>query len=163
MAGIKGFANQVERGWDDLMTTGKSFLGKITNAVGTYCAQFSNQLMNGNMAGINYQEASAINDEIENYITKIDEDIQGVSDQAEELSKSGLKGDQMNAAIGNFVQAVKTAAHNHTSQLRQFQDILNRAIAAYKERDVEISGSLDDAGEEAKSSVEELERFSHQA
>lgn len=163
MAGIKGFANTVERGFDDLKTMGQGLVSRVTNAVGTYVGQFSSQLLNGNMAGINYQEASAINDAIEKYIEKIDEDIRQVSDQAEELSKSGLKGDQMNAAIGTFVQAIKTAAHNHTSQLRQFQDILNRAIAAYKERDVEISSGLGDASDEAVHSAEEMAHVSHQA
>ena len=163
MGSLKSYSNAIERGFDDLKTLGTSMINRVSNAIGTYVANFSNTILNGNMAGINYQEASAINDAIEEYIQRIDEDIQEVSNQAEELSKSGLKGDKMNVAIGEFVQAIKIAAHNHTSQLRQFQDILNRAIAAYKERDIEISTGLDDASEEAKSSTEELQRFSHTA
>ena len=69
----------------------------------------------------------------------------------------------MNDAIGEFVKGIKDAAHNHTTQLRQFQEMLNQAIAAYKERDAEISGSLNDAAGEARSSAEEMARVSHQA
>ena len=160
---IKAFTNAVQRGWDDLTTMGANVVNKITNSVGTYMAQFGSQLMNGNMAGINYQTASAINDAIEKYIQKIDDDIQQVSDKAGEASKQGLKGQQMNDAIGEFVKGIKDAAHNHTTQLRQFQEMLNQAIAAYKERDAEISGSLNDAAGEARSSAEEMARVSHQA
>lgn len=163
MAGIKSFTNQVSRTWDDLTTSGSNLVNRITSSVGNYVSQFASQLMTGNMAGINYETASAINEAIETYIKKIEEDIQGVSDKAAESSKQGLKGQQMNEAIGEFVKGVKTAAYNHTTQLRQFQEILNQAIAAYKQRDAEISGSLNEAGSEAASSADEMARVNHQA
>ena len=163
MAGIKSFTNQVQRGWDDLTTLGSSVVNKITSTVGNYVSQFSSQLLNGNMAGINYETASGINEAIEAYIKKIEDDIQGVSDKAAESSRQGLRGQQMNDAIGEFVKGVKTAAYNHTTQLRQFQEILNQAIAAYKERDTEISGALSDAGSEAAGSADEMARVNHQA
>ena len=163
MASIKSFTNQVQRGWDDLTTLGSSVINKVTNAVGNYVAQFGSQLMNGNMAGINYETAAEINQAIENYIKKIDEDIQQVSNNAADSSRKGLRGQEMNAAIGEFVKGIKDAAHNHTTQLRQFQQMLNQAIAAYKQRDAEISGSLNDAAGEARSSAEEMARVNHQA
>ncbi len=163
MPNINSFQNAVQRGWDDLATTGASLVNKVQSAVGSYVGQFGTQLMTGNMAGINYQTSEQINQEIENYIKKIEEDIQEVSDKAAESSKQGLKGQKMNDAIGDFVKAVKEAAHNHTTQLRQFQEMLNQAIEAYKQRDAEISGSLNDSAGEARSSVEEMARVNHQA
>lgn len=163
MASIKSFGEGISRWGDDLYTAGTNLISKMTNAVSSYVATFADTLMNGNMAGINYETASGINDAIETYIQKIDEDIQAVSDKAAESSKQGLRGQQMNDAIGEFVKGVKEAAHNHTTQLRQFQDMLNKAIAAYKQRDAEISGSLNDAAGEARASAEEMARVNHQA
>lgn len=163
MAEINGFSSPLQRKWDDLTTSSSSLVNRITSTIGNYVAQYSTQLQGGDMAGINYETAAGINEAIETYIKKIEEDIQGVSDKAAESSRQGLRGQKMNDAIGEFVKGVKTAAYNHTTQLRQFQEILNQAIAAYKERDAEISGALSDAGSEAASAVDEMARVNHQA
>ena len=111
------------------------------------------------MTGINYANAGAINTAIEAWLTQIDADLK----QVEAIETSGaFKGEQFTAAIQDFIVAVKETCHNVSSNLREFQTILNNAIAAYKQRDAQLKSDINTASDSVRSQAQEHETVSHQ-
>ncbi len=149
----------LKRAGDSISTKFDSIRNNFESAIGTYVGTFGNELKNGNMTGINYANASAINTAIENWLSKIDQDLQ----QIEAVDASGaFKGEQFTTAIQEFIIAVRDTCHNVASNLREFQDILNRAIAAYKQRDAQLKSDIGSASESVKSQATEYGQVSHQ-
>ncbi len=149
----------LKRAGDSLSSKFESIQNNFESAIGRYVGTFSNELRNGSMTGINYQGAVAINTAIENWLSKIDQDLA----QLEALDPTGaFKGQQFITAIQDFILSVKQTCHNVSSNLREFQDILNRAIAAYKARDTQLKSDISSTSESVKSQASEYEHVGHQ-
>lgn len=149
----------IKRAGDSISTKFNSIKSNFESAIGTYTGTFGNELKNGTMTGINYASASAINTEIENWLTKIDEDLK----QVEAIETSGaFKGEQFTAAIQDFIISVKDTCHNVASNLREFQELLNSAIAAYKQRDAQLKSDINSASDTIRSQAAEHEAVGHQ-
>lgn len=157
--GISSAFETIKRTGDSISSKFNSIRSGFESAVGTYTGTFGNDLKNGTMTGINYQGASAINEAIENWLSKIDSDLDAIQDIE---TNGAFKGEQFTAAISDFVLAVKETCHNVSSNLREFQDILNRAIVQYKERDEQLKSDISSSSETVRSQASEREQVSHQ-
>lgn len=149
----------IKRAGDSISTKFDHIRSQVESAIGTYTGTFGNELRNGTMTGINYANASAINTAIENWLSKIDQDLSEI--EAIDTS-SAFKGEQFTAAIQDFILSVKQTCHNVSSNLREFQKILNEAIAAYKTRDTQLKSDISKASEGVLSQASEYEQVSHQ-
>lgn len=149
----------IKRAGNSIASKFDSIRNNFESAIGVYTGTFGNELRNGTMTGINYANASAINTAIENWLSKIDQDLA----QIEAIDASNaFRGEQFTTAIQDFILAVKETCHNVSSNLREFQDILNRAIAAYKARDTQLKSDIGSASESVRSQASEYGQVSHQ-
>lgn len=149
----------IKRAGDSISTKFNSIRSNFESAIGTYTGTFGNELKNGTMTGINYANASAINTAIENWLSKIDQDLK----QVEAIDATGaFKGEQFTTAIQDFIISVKDTCHNVASNLREFQELLNKAIAAYKARDTQLKSDITSSAETVKSQASEHQAVSHQ-
>ena len=116
----------IKRAGNSISTKFDSIRSQVESYIGTYTGTFGNELRNGTMTGINYANASAINTAIENWLSKIEQDLSQI--EAIDTS-SAFKGEQFTAAIQDFILSVKKTCYYVSSNLREFQKILNEAIA----------------------------------
>ena len=98
------------------------------------------------LAGITKNFADLVSKEIDNYIKNVDAEV----DKMQAIKNdSAFKGTQINEALKNFVESVKTVATQYTEKLKNAeQQIINSVADVYSQQDTHISDSLGTDGSE---------------
>lgn len=156
--GLSSAFETLKRAGDSITTKFESIRSNFESAIGTYTGTFGNDLRNGTMTGVNYSGLAEVNTAIESWLELIDQDLAKLEAMDPTVA---FKGEQFVDAIKGFIESVKVTCHNVSSNLREFQKIMNDAIAAYQARDTQLKSDISSASESVKSQATEYEQVSH--
>ena len=92
------------------------------------------------LAGVTASFATNVTNEIDSYCNNVNQCIDKIS-QVE--FNTAFKGSQIEAALNNFIESVKTVAKSYTSKLKAAEsEIINSVAQAYQTQDADLSGNL---------------------
>ena len=95
---------------------------------------------NDGLIGITPEFASNVTTKIDDLKTNIDNKLKEISDTQD---NAAIKGEQVTAAIGNFIDAIVKVATSFNDCLSDAESSLIKAVeAAYKKQDEDLSGNL---------------------
>ena len=92
------------------------------------------------LAGITASFATNVCDEIDTYISTVDE---AISEMEAEASNQAFQGTAITEAMTNFIQSVIDTAKAYTSKLKEAENqIINSVADVYSKQDADISDQL---------------------
>lgn len=160
MASITSTFETLKRTADSITTKFETIRSNISSEVGIYTGTFGNEILNGSMTGVNYAGLGEVNTAIETWLTTIETDLA----KLEAVDATGaFKGEQFLAAIDSFILAVRETCYNLSSNLREFQTIMNQAIEKYRARDEQLKTAIGGTADKVKSEASLYEKVEHQS
>lgn len=160
MAGILNTFEKVKRAGDSISSKIDSVKNNFQSAVGNYVANFGSELKYGTATGVNYAGLGEVNTAIETWLKNLETILAGLEAKDPTVA---FKGEQYLSAVSDFIVSVKEVCGNVASRLREFEDVMNRAIDAYQARDKQMQKDINTTSDDLKKSHDVyVEKYEHQ-